>query len=410
MGTARKAGVKVMRKKDLIKLQQVLHSAPLSFEAAAAGQDVIREFEQTTAQWLGVQFAVSVASGTLALTIALRAAGVTVGDEVIVSAYDWFAASAAVLHVGAVPVFADVDAQTYTLDPQSASERVSPKTRAIIATHLFGHPCDMAALRRVADEHGLRLVEDAAQALGAVCEGKKVGSWGDLACFSFGVRKLLSCGEGGLIVTNDAALAERVVALCQHPLRQRWEGVPLNPFALKAPMHPLAAALLLEQWRELPKRLAERQQAFQRLNEAMAEMPFLRPVVTRDGCEHACHRYSPIVLDGMSREGVVGALTAAGIPACGGFISEPVPKALGRALKAGHLSWHPTPERLSASSVRSTCPVTERLCRRAFALDWHVGHSAEDLRHLRTTLNNWTPEIVRDSSPTKLGLPTIGAY
>ncbi len=349
-----------------------------------AGQGAVGELEGVIAQWLRVKYAVAVSSGTLALHIALKAADVQIGDEVVVPAYDWFAATAAVLHCGAIPVFADVDERTYTIDPCSVAQRLSPKTKAIIATHLFGHPADMPKLRDLATAHGVALIEDAAQALGAVCNDKKVGAWGDLACFSFGVGKTPSCGEGGLIATNEESLYERVLALCQHPLRQRWEGLTPNPFALRAPMNPLAAAYLLEQWGELEQKLTERQSAFQRLNEVLAETRVLRPVFVREGCGHACHRFCPVATKGRWAA-IVRALVAAGIPACEGLLSQPLPQWLLVTLQSGQLWWHPFPERL-ADSASLPCPVADRLCRTLITLDWRVGQTSDGLNTLRETL------------------------
>lgn len=150
----------------------------LSLEASMAGQGTVRELEVTFAQWLGVKYAISVSSGTFALYIALKAIGLKPNDEVIVPAYDWYAATAAVLHCGAIPVFADVDKHTYTIEPNSVVERISPKTKAIIATHLYGHPANMTELQKIANAHNFFLIEDATQALGAALNGKKLGHGG----------------------------------------------------------------------------------------------------------------------------------------------------------------------------------------------------------------------------------------
>jgi len=355
----------------------------LSFEASMAGQGIIKEFEETFAQWLGVKYAVSVPSGTFALYIALKAVGVSSGDEVIVPAYDWYAATAAVLHCNAVPIFSDIDERTYTLDPKSVAERISHNTKAIITTHLYGHPADMPELQKIAYDHNVFLIEDAAQALGAVCDGKKVGAWGDLACFSFGAGKILSCGEGGIIVTNNEELYERVTSLCHHPLRQRWEGMVVNPFALKASLNPLAAKFLMEKWQDLEKFLEERREAFQKLNEVLIETNgILLPVFIREGCLHGCYRFSPFVKRAKLRDRVIENLLKLGVPACHGFPEEPLPQTLRRALELGQLSWHPFPEKLLAST-ELCCPVSERVCRTTVMLDWTLGRTPKGLASFR---------------------------
>lgn len=358
----------------------------LSFEASIAGQGVIREFEATFAQWLGVKYAVSVSSGTFALYIALKAVGVKQGDEVVLPAYDWYAATAAVLHCNAVPIFSDVDERTYTISPISVAERISPRTKAIVATHLYGHPADMPELKKIASAYGVYLIEDAAQALGAAYNGKKVGTWGDLACFSFGLGKVLNCGEGGIIATNDEELYERIISLCHHPLRQQWEGILVNNFALKAVMNPLAAAFLIKQWRELETLLEERREAFQRLNEVLSETngPLL-PVFIKEGCLHGCHRFSPVVKEKKQRDKVLTTLLRAGIPACRGLLHESLPTALHRALEVGQLSWHPFTEKLEASAALH-CPVAEELCRITVVLDWNLGRTSKSLSALKEAL------------------------
>jgi dTDP-4-amino-4,6-dideoxygalactose transaminase len=350
------------------------------------GHGIVGELEKKFAEWLGVKYALAVSSCTFALYIALKSAGVSMGDEVIVPAYDWFAATAAVLHCGALPVFADVDEKTYTIDPDSVVERISPATKAIIATHFFGNPADLPRLREVARTHGIVLIEDAAQALGAKRAGRKVGTLGDLACFSFGVGKILSCGEGGMVVTNEERFYERAIALCQHPLRQQWEGIMINPFALKAPINPLAAAYLLERWDEWERELVKRQRAFQQLNELLKETGVLRPVFVRKGDVHSCHRFCPTVAKERLRKGILMALNRAGIPAAQGPLDKTLPRELQEALKAGQLWWHPFPEQLKALASLP-CPVAERLCNTVITLDWRVGSTSKGLASLQQALS-----------------------
>jgi perosamine synthetase len=375
-----------MAKEAFCKVWEVLQNAPLSFEAGMVGQGIVGELERKFSEWLGVKYALAVPSCTFALYIALKSVGVSIGDEVIVPAYDWFSATAAVLHCGALPVFADVDEKTYTIDPNSVAERISPATKAIVATHLFGNPADLLRLLEVARAHGVALIEDAAQALGAERFGRKVGTLGDLACFSFGVGKILSCGEGGMVVTNEERFYERSVALCQHPLRQQWEGIMINPFALKAPINPLAAAYLLERWGEWERELAKRQRAFQRLNGLLEETGVLQPVFVREGDVHSCHRFCPTVAKESLRKSILIALNKAGIPAAQGPLDRTLPKKLHEALKAGQLWWHPFPEPLK-TMASLPCPVAERLCGTLITLDWQVGSNSKGLVSLRQALS-----------------------
>ncbi len=371
------------------RLQQVVDSVPRSFLDAMAGQGVVEQFETTMADWLGTKYAIGVASGTLALYIALKAVGVRAGDEVILPAYDWFAATAAVLHCGAVPVFADVDARTYTITPRSVAQLISSRAKAIVATHLFGHPADLLPLRALAEKHKLNLIEDCAQALGAVYRGKKAGAWGDVACFSFGAQKVLSCGEGGLIATNNTRFYEQALALCQHPDRQMWSGLPPNPFCLKAPINPLAAAHLLDQWDKFKQEIAERQAAFERLNNVLAEIGVLEPVYIGEGCVHACYRFCPSAPSERTREDVVESLASAGIAVSEAFLPQSVPTILQQAIQSEQFRWHP----LWKSLVQFRKPrrtIAERLCRTLLTIDWQIGKTEEDVIALRDALKRWS--------------------
>ncbi len=202
----------------------------------ASGQFIlgpeVRAFESEAADFLGVPHAIGVANGTDALVIALRACGVEPGDEVICPAYTFYASAEAVVGVGAVPVFVDIDPVTYCVSPEAVESAITPMTRAILAVHLFGQAADLDALRSISDEHDLALIEDAAQAFGArLADGRCCGSVGDAATFSFFPTKNLSTfGDGGLVTCRDDAVAERVRMLRFHGSRdkQRFELIGYN--------------------------------------------------------------------------------------------------------------------------------------------------------------------------------------
>lgn len=177
----------------------------------------VKAFEAETAADLGVAHAVGVANGTDALLLALRAHGIGAGDEVICPAYTFYATPESIAAVGATPVFADIEASTYQLDPASVEAAITERTKAIMAVHLFGHPAPMTELRAIADAHGLLLIEDAAQSYGASLDGVRCGAIGDIATFSFFPTKNLGgFGDGGLVTTNDDAIAERIRELRFH--------------------------------------------------------------------------------------------------------------------------------------------------------------------------------------------------
>lgn len=178
----------------------------------------IDEFERLFADFCGVRHAVSVSNGTVGLHLALVALGIGEGDEVIVPDLTFVASANAARMAGAIPVFADVRRDSYCVDPASVRQAVTPRTRAIMPVHLYGHPADMSAIKTIASEHSLAVVEDAAEAHGAAIDGNRVGSLGDCGVFSFYGNKIVTTGEGGAITTNDGSLAARIRMLRDHAM------------------------------------------------------------------------------------------------------------------------------------------------------------------------------------------------
>ncbi|SET04646.1 DegT/DnrJ/EryC1/StrS family aminotransferase [Anaerobranca gottschalkii] len=180
------------------------------------GQNV-KEFEKEICEYLGVKYAVSVGNGTDALVIALKALGIGQGDEVITSPYTFFATAESISSVGATPIFVDVRLDTFNIDPSKIEEKITPRTKAIMPVHIFGQPADMDEIIEIAKKYNLYVIEDACQAIGAEYKNKKVGSLGDIACFSFFPTKNLGCaGDGGMITTNNDKLATICKALRTH--------------------------------------------------------------------------------------------------------------------------------------------------------------------------------------------------
>ena len=177
----------------------------------------VKEFEKEISEYLGVKHSISVGNGTDALIIALKALGIGEGDEVITTPYTFFATAESISIVGATPVFVDVDIDTYNIDPEKIEEKITDKTKAIMPVHIFGQPCDMDSINKIAKKYNLKVIEDACQAIGAEYKGKMIGGISDIACFSFFPTKNLGCaGDGGMIVTNDDKLANICRALRTH--------------------------------------------------------------------------------------------------------------------------------------------------------------------------------------------------
>ncbi len=242
----------------------------------------VEEFERRFAERVGAAEAVATTSCTTALHLALHALGVGPGDEVVVPSLSFIATANAVWQCGARPAFADIDPRTYNLDPRAAAAAVGPRTKAIVPVHQIGLPADMDAFAGLAERFGVAIVEDAACAIGARHRGRPIGSLGFPACFSFHPRKVVTCGEGGMIATSDPALAERLRRLRQHSMdrsaldrhaarRVVIEGYPERGFNYR--MTDLQAAVGLRQLEALDFILAERRRLAHRYNEALAGVP-----------------------------------------------------------------------------------------------------------------------------------------
>ncbi|MDP1715412.1 MAG: DegT/DnrJ/EryC1/StrS family aminotransferase [Anaerolineales bacterium] len=247
----------------------------------------VTKFEESVASYLGMDFAVGLASGTDALVIALRALNVGADDEVIMPAYTFFATAGTVMSVGAKPLFVDVDPQTYQIDVSKIRSAITPKTKAIIPVHLYGHPAEMNPILEIAREHGLKIIEDNAQGFGAEYLGRKTGSLGDIGCLSFFPTKNLGAfGDAGMVVTNDPALAERMRMLRTHGWKKKYysEEVGYN-----SRIDALQAAILqaklpyLDSWNEKRRELA------QRYSEKLG--PNLVTPIEREWGRHVYHLY-----------------------------------------------------------------------------------------------------------------------
>jgi perosamine synthetase len=264
----------------------------------------VGEFEEAMAAWVGAKYAVSFSSGTAALHAAAFAAGLNPGDEAITSPMTFAATANCVLYQGATPVFADVSRDTLNLDPDLAAARITSRTKAILPVDYAGHPSDLDAMLQLADRHGLVVIEDACHALGAEYRGRKVGSLAHMTVFSFHPVKHLTTGEGGLVTTNDASLAEALRRFRNHGIssdaRQRqsagqwhYEMVLLG---FNYRLTDIACALGLSQLGKLEANLARRRQIASQYAAAFCDLPGVVLPAVRDQANPAWHLY-PIRLD-----------------------------------------------------------------------------------------------------------------
>lgn len=248
----------------------------------------VQSFEEEFAQFIGVRFGIGVASGTDALYLALRAVGVGPGDEVITVPHTAVATVVAIEMCGATPVLVDIDLDTYTLSPDSLESAITPRTKAIIPVHLYGCPADMGPILEIARRHGVFVIEDCAQAHGAMYQGKRVGSIGDLAAFSFYPTKNLGAiGDGGFVATDDPNLAERVILMRQYGWREKYVSeIP----GWNSRLDELQAAILLVKLRFLKKANQRRRLLAKTYNHLLVHTPVVIPV-ERHGDYHVYHQY-----------------------------------------------------------------------------------------------------------------------
>ena len=282
------------------------------------------QFENAFAAYQDARHGIAVANGTVSLQLILRTLNIGIGDEVIVPGLTFIATASAVAEVGAVPIFADIEAETLTIDPDSVAAAITPRTRAIIGVHYGGFPIDFDRLLPLASEHGLFLIEDAAHAQGSAWRGTRVGAIGTFGSFSFQESKALAAGEGGIVLTNDDALAERARLLHSIGRRSDQPGYLHYALASNYRLSELQAALLLSQFAQLPAQAEARDATGRLLDTGLAETGILIPQrrderVTQRGYYFAVYRYQQEALGGIPREAFLTALKAEGVPVSHGY-------------------------------------------------------------------------------------------
>jgi dTDP-4-amino-4,6-dideoxygalactose transaminase len=248
----------------------------------------VNKFEESIAAYLGVDHAIGLASGTDALVLTLRALDIGPGDEVIVPAYTFFATAGAVMSLGAKPIFVDIDPVTYEIDVTQIGDHITPKTKAIIPVHLYGHPTDMDPVLELAHSHGVKVIEDNAQAFGATYRGKKTSSIGDVGCLSFFPTKNLGAyGDGGMVVTCDPVLAERLRLLRAHGWKKKYysEEVGYN-----SRLDALQAAILQAKFPHVDSWNEKRREIARRYSEKLVPLGITVPMECNWG-RHVYHLY-----------------------------------------------------------------------------------------------------------------------
>jgi dTDP-4-amino-4,6-dideoxygalactose transaminase len=369
---------------EITAVSRVLESGSVNYWTGDEG----RQFEAEFAVFTGSKRAVAVANGTVALELALQALGIGAGDEVVVTSRTFIASASCAVMRGAIPVMADIDPDSQNITAETVRAVLSPRTRAIIAVHLAGWPCDMDPILELAREHQLTVVEDCAQAIGATYKGRPVGSMGDINAFSFCQDKIMTTGgEGGMLTTNDPELWSRAWAFKdhgksydavykrQHPPGYRWLHESFGTNWRLTEMQSAMGRVLL---RELPQFVASRRRLAAILTDRFSHLPALRITVPPADVFHSYYKYYVFLRPerlrkGWGRQRIVEAINAEGVPCLVGGCSEiylerafPVvmrpPKRLPTAKLLGETSLmflvHPT---LTESDMRDTADAVEKV-------------------------------------------------
>jgi perosamine synthetase len=272
-----------------------------------------RRFERAFAEFVGVRFAIGTNSGTTALQVALMGVGIEPGDEVIVPALSYVASANAVIHAGGKPVFVDVEPDTFNLDPGKIEDVLTERTRAITATHLLGVPAELEAIKKLCEKYDLALVEDCALAHGGEYHGKQVGTFSDAAIYSFYGSKIITTGEGGMIVTDSEPAAEKMRLLRAHGNNpdKRFDHVLLG---YSYQLSDLASAVGMGQLLKLPEIVSRRRRNAELLNQGLAGVPGIQTPTERPETRNACFAYSILLTDDRhDRDAVMRGLTSRGI-------------------------------------------------------------------------------------------------
>jgi dTDP-4-amino-4,6-dideoxygalactose transaminase len=338
------------------------------------GGKMVQKFERAWEEYFKVKNAVTVNSNTSGLMAAVGAIGIEPGDEVIVSPWTMSASATAILVWNAIPVFADIEYETFNLDPVSIEENITPYTKAIMVTDIFGHAADLDSIMLLAKKHNLKVIEDSAQAPGAIYKGKYVGTIADIGVFSLNYHKHIHTGEGGVCVSNDPDLAKRMRLIRNHA-EAVVEGKGItdlsNMIGFNFRMTEIESAIGIEQLKKLDSLLDDRIHTAERISSGINGLKGLRVPVVKPDCTHVYYGY-PIVFNeeevGVSRDQVVDALRAEGVPVAGSYCNLHMLPMYQQKIAYGSkgFPWSAEFYKGNVSYKMGICPVAEELQKKSY--------------------------------------------
>lgn len=333
------------------------------------GGQKVQEFERECERYFGVKHAVTVNSWTSGLVTAVGAIGIEPGDEIIVTPWTMCASATAILHWNAIPVFADIDPDTFNIDPKSVEARITPYTKAIMAVDIFGQSCDIDSLMKIAEKHKLKVITDTAQAPGTYNNGRFTGTLSHVGGFSLNYHKHIHTGEGGILVTNDDDIFERMQLIRNHAEAVvEGKGVTniINMIGHNFRLGEIESAIGIEQLKKLKKSVETRQHIAERLTLGIKDLPGLKTPYVVPGNTHAYYVY-PLVLDlsvlNTSREKICAALNAEGLDFSEGFVNVHQLPMYQRKIAYGSkgFPWSSDIYKGNVSYEKGICPVAENL-------------------------------------------------
>lgn len=343
--------------------RQAVNSVLRSGRLAQGSQVAL--FEQEFAKTCHAKYAIAVSSGTAALHLALLAHHLGPGDEVITTPFTFVATTHAIIHTGATPVFVDIDEKSFNINPIAIEQAITVRTKAILPVHLFGHPCRMPEITRIAHRHRLTIIEDAAQALGAAYRDKPIGS-NNTTCFSLYATKNITTGEGGMITTNNTKIADLCRLLRNHGMRQR-NDVRLVGYNYR--MTDIAAAIGIQQFKKLPKFNNQRRSNAEYYNQ---HLKTVTTPITLPDAKHSWHLYTVLFPNKKKRDAAHQQLADKGI-STGIFYDPPL---------------HLYPHLKQLTKCSSPLPVATNIASRVLSLPIHPHVSQQQLHYIADTINS----------------------
>lgn len=367
-------------KEEVEAAKSVIESGVLSQFLGAWHDDFyggpkVKEFEKACEDYFGVKHAVTVNSWTSGLVAAVGAIGIEPGDEIIVSPWTMCATATSILQWNAIPVFADIESDTFCLDPVSIEENISPYTKAIMAVDIFGHSADMLAINAIAKKHGLKVITDTAQAPGTYYHGKITGTLSDVGGYSLNYHKHIHTGEGGILVTNDDTIAEKLRLIRNHAeavVGPKGETDLTNMVGNNFRLGEIECAIGIEQLKKLKHLVENRQQAAERLTIGLQGLEGLRLPIIKPGCTHAYYIY-PMIVDverlGVPRKRIIEALEAEGVVGlANGYANLHMLPMYQKKIAYGSsgFPWSSDICKRDVSYAHGVCPVAEELHEKTF--------------------------------------------